>query len=227
MVRDFLRTNAVKIVKLRTISCLVEVRLSPTSAMRHKSVEDAVKQLLEDETGFFAPSEYTGWNEHPTLASNVQRVQLAELPSKAGPSTGLISTLPKHLMVRWVLRSQVTFVIYVYQCSADSPTAEYTKDDNEDVMAADDRVLPAQEWEGLWESLIYADDIKTRLLNYIYTTLVFSDANIPRVYDRLHNPIPGFMLTSIRQKILYLGIDLYYYMVHRAQERPLWVGSHK
>lgn len=27
-------------------------------------------------------------------------------------------------------------------------------------------------------SLIYADDVKPRLLNYIYTTLLFSDANV-------------------------------------------------
>ena len=28
------------------------------------------------------------------------------------------------------------------------------------------------------DSLIYTDDIKNRLLNYIYTTLLFSDANV-------------------------------------------------
>lgn len=28
------------------------------------------------------------------------------------------------------------------------------------------------------DSLIYGDDVKNKLLNYIYTTLLFSDANV-------------------------------------------------
>lgn len=30
----------------------------------------------------------------------------------------------------------------------------------------------------MWDSLIYGDDVKNKLLNYIYTTLLFSDANV-------------------------------------------------
>ena len=45
-------------------------------------------------------------------------------------------------------------------------------------MAATVCELPSIGWEGLWESLIYEDDVKTRLLDYIYATVVFSDANV-------------------------------------------------
>jgi hypothetical protein len=66
-------------------------------------------------------------------------------------------------------------------------------------MAATVRELPSREMDGLWDryverperctqlgrmlklvasSLIYPDDVKPRLLNYIYTTLLFSDANV-------------------------------------------------
>lgn len=66
-------------------------------------------------------------------------------------------------------------------------------------MAASVRELPSREMDGLWDryvvqseqctqlgrelkfaafSLIYPDDVKPRLLNYIYTTLLFSDANV-------------------------------------------------
>jgi hypothetical protein len=31
---------------------------------------------------------------------------------------------------------------------------------------------------GLWDSLIYADGIKMKLLDYIHATLVFSDASV-------------------------------------------------
>ena len=45
-------------------------------------------------------------------------------------------------------------------------------------MAATVCELPSIGWEGLWESLIYEDDVKTRLLDYIYATVVFSDADV-------------------------------------------------
>ena len=45
-------------------------------------------------------------------------------------------------------------------------------------MAAPVCELPSIGWEGLWESLIYEDDVKTRLLDYIYATVVFSDADV-------------------------------------------------
>ncbi len=39
-------------------------------------------------------------------------------------------------------------------------------------------MLPNEELEGIWESLFYEGDIKAKLLNYIYATLAFSDANV-------------------------------------------------
>lgn len=64
-------------------------------------------------------------------------------------------------------------------------------------MAATVRELPSRDMDGLWDrysgritlacvhelirylsSLIYPDDVKPKLLNYIYTTLLFSDANV-------------------------------------------------
>ncbi|KAJ9100921.1 hypothetical protein QFC20_005337 [Naganishia adeliensis] len=57
-------------------------------------------------------------------------------------------------------------------------TESYEDDDETNVMAASVRELPSREMDGLWDSLIYPDDVKPRLLNYIYTTLLFSDANV-------------------------------------------------
>lgn len=45
-------------------------------------------------------------------------------------------------------------------------------------MAATIRDLPSAELDGLWGSLVYPDDVKPRLLSYIYTTLLLSDANV-------------------------------------------------
>lgn len=38
--------------------------------------------------------------------------------------------------------------------------------------------LPSKELEGLWESLFYDGDVKSRLLSYIYATIGFSDADV-------------------------------------------------
>jgi hypothetical protein len=42
-------------------------------------------------------------------------------------------------------------------------------------MAATVAQLPAQALEGIWDNLIYEDDVKQRLLNYMYSTQLFGD----------------------------------------------------
>ena len=66
--------------------------------------------------------------------------------------------------------------------------------DGENVTAASVCELPSLEWEGLWESLIYADDIKFNLLNYIYTTVNLSDADIDREFATVDLSYSAFKL---------------------------------
>lgn len=73
--------------------------------------------------------------------------------------------------------------IHVYQPSDTDSFEDFSntsgvKDDDDDTTAASVSDLPNSSWEGLWDSLIYADDIKMKLLDYIHATLVFSDANV-------------------------------------------------
>lgn len=58
--------------------------------------------------------------------------------------------------------------------------ADYGDDDEDgdDVMAAVVTELPNESLDGVWDTLIYTEDIKTKLLKYIHTTMLFSDANI-------------------------------------------------
>ena len=77
---------------------------------------------------------------------------------------------------------QASLQIHVYQPSDSDAFDELAtggnRGDGEEVMAASVCELPSLNWEGLWESLIYSDDIKSKLLDYIYATVVFSDADV-------------------------------------------------
>ena len=45
-------------------------------------------------------------------------------------------------------------------------------------MAATVAMLPSVALEGIWDNLIYEDDVKTRLLNYIQSTQMLGDKQV-------------------------------------------------
>ena len=76
---------------------------------------------------------------------------------------------------------QGQFEVHVYQPSERDSFEELTSgggNGEEEVMSASVTELPCRSFEGLWESLIYPDNIKGRLLSYIYSTLLLSDAGV-------------------------------------------------
>ena len=106
-----------------------------------------------------------GWKDVPVLASSVEQITACE-SSSAGP----------YLHV-----AQASLQIHVYQ-TTDGDTIEGltagSSGDGEDITAASVCELPSMQLEGLWDSLIFPDDTKTKLLDYIYATVLFSDANV-------------------------------------------------
>lgn len=73
--------------------------------------------------------------------------------------------------------------VHVYQPTQDSTYEKMSvnpSDPGEEYTAGTMSELPSVELEGVWESLFYEDDVKSRLLNYIYATVGFSDANVDR-----------------------------------------------
>ena len=111
------------------------------------------------------------------LASSVEQITACESSSPA-------SYLPV---------AQASLQIHVYQ-PTDGDTVEGfstgSSGDGEEITAASVCELPSRQWEGLWDSLIFPDDTKSRLLDYIYATVLFSDANVDCEFcSRL--PIPS------------------------------------
>lgn len=93
------------------------------------------------------------------------------------PSTALPSSA--------VPLTHTSLQIHVYQPPLSSAVTEFAtpasgsddgKGEDSDVMAASVLSLPSRSLEGVWDSLVYEDDVKGKLLGYIYSTMLFSDA---------------------------------------------------
>lgn len=169
----------------------VEVRLQPRASGRFDSIRKNVQTYLNSISRIAIPSKVTGWQDVPDLALAVDQIQVCE------------SRCP--LTVLNV--SDALLQIHVYQPSDSDAFDEFTSggspsDGEDDTMSATVCELPNKSWEGLWDSLIYSDDVKMKLLDYIHATFTLSDANVDFnliSWNRvvlLHGP-PGTGKTSL------------------------------
>ncbi|KAM3872658.1 pachytene checkpoint protein 2 homolog [Diretmus argenteus] len=91
--------------------------------------------------------------------------------------------------------------IHIFSLNEDGPNM-LNLEEGEELSAANHWLLPAAEFHGIWESLVYEDGIKSQLLDYVQTTIYFSDKNVDSnliSWNRvvlLHGP-PGTGKTSL------------------------------
>jgi SpoVK/Ycf46/Vps4 family AAA+-type ATPase len=96
---------------------------------------------------------------------------------------------------------QADIRIHVYQLN-DESYAEEMVDDQDEIPACKQWILPSQEFDGMWDTLIFDSNIKSNLLEYAHTTMLFSDKNVNTQlinWNRvilLHGP-PGTGKTSL------------------------------
>ncbi|KAK0242519.1 P-loop containing nucleoside triphosphate hydrolase protein [Armillaria nabsnona] len=145
----------------------IEVRLKSRAAARFETIRHRVHDWIHTFDRINLSSTLTGWEVVSELGTFVDRIVVCE------------STCPSQSLPL----DELALQIHVYQPSETDSFEEFSngagsKDDEDDTMAASVCELPNLSWEGLWDSLIYAGDIKMKLLDYIHATLIFSDADV-------------------------------------------------
>ncbi|KAI8543882.1 hypothetical protein RHMOL_Rhmol08G0253200 [Rhododendron molle] len=94
---------------------------------------------------------------------------------------------------------QVKPVVHVFQLSEEGPCEELRGDGQHSTF--NEWILPAKEFDGMWDSLIYESGLKQRLLRYAASALLFSE--------------------KVLILFLYHGTALFFYMDLLGQERHL------
>lgn len=164
----------------------VEVLQSPCSTLRRSTLKERVLEFLKDKritVGDFIVREFND----QLLSENVLCIALCDTDQLSQEKRVIDLTTCK-------------LQIHVFQVHTDEAGSEEL--DEENISAASHWLLPSTHFHGLWESLIYDESIKSRLLNYATTTLLFSDKDVDSniiSWNRvilLHGP-PGTGKTSL------------------------------
>lgn len=132
----------------------IEVALLPSSAARAESLRDDVLAFLGS-AGPLREGQELSVRSNPVLAAQVRHVRVFDVAAA--------STAPP--------------VVYVHQLF-DEEAEEEGADGDDEAVAFQLWTLPSLEFDGLWESLVYEEDIQPRLLRYVSTAMRFSELGV-------------------------------------------------
>ncbi|XP_076009938.1 pachytene checkpoint protein 2 homolog [Genypterus blacodes] len=163
----------------------VEVLVKADSTAKQTDVRTHVVALLNRHSMVFRNYKWTEFDEE-FLRKHVEYVAVVDIEEMLKQPVDLKSCCVS---------------VHIFTLNDDGPSTLSLEQD-EELSAANHWLLPAAEFNGIWESLVYENGIKTQLLDYVTTTIYFSDKNVDSnliSWNRvvlLHGP-PGTGKTSL------------------------------
>ncbi|KAK4022414.1 pachytene checkpoint protein 2 homolog [Daphnia magna] len=163
----------------------VEVLKKQTSRLTREQLNPYLKEYVEK----YGTKDYHGEaNEINILCSNVESITFHD-------DTNMEGIMP-------VCYGTVEHQYHIFTIEDSGPELQELDDKEDEVPAATHWQLPSSEFHGLWETLIYDNNVKMQLLNFVQTTMLFSDRGVNSniiSWNRvvlLHGP-PGTGKTSL------------------------------
>lgn len=181
---------------------LNEKATSPSVCVEHDYVRQLVERYLNEchQTVLLSAAIYVGHHAKEHALNSSSREELLQLGIDTIKVCEVGDT-DNALEQRVVEVQSCKIFVHVYSLNEElEPMDDVNEEEN--VLSAHHWTLPSRSLHGLWESLIYDDDIPTRLLSYMYTAMLFSDSDVnPHIisWNRvvlLHGP-PGTGKTSL------------------------------
>ncbi|XP_062169002.1 pachytene checkpoint protein 2 homolog isoform X2 [Alnus glutinosa] len=165
----------------------VEVCLKPSSTARIDDVRTSIERMLENRSLSYVDGPISVPLDDPFLTENVERIFIGDTDEWVWNH---------EVLLFW----QVKPVVHVFQLSEEGPCEDLSGDGQ--LSTFNEWILPAKEFDGMWESLIFESGLKQRLLRYAASALLFSEKGVDPFlvsWNRivlLHGP-PGTGKTSL------------------------------